>query len=162
MQANYMTRASYERLSEEARRLKEVEIPRLGREKLEAASQGDLRENAGYEAARDRLHLLQARLAQISEQLAGVHFIEDLRVPGDIVSIATAVRLLDLDGGEEVEYVILGPADADADRHVISHLSPLARGMITKRRGEEFAVETPGGTRRFRVLAIRAWGAPLR
>ena len=74
MPANYMTRKSYERLSAEARRLKEVEITRVSREKMEAAQQGDLRENAGYEAARDRLNLINARLNQIAEQLSDAQF----------------------------------------------------------------------------------------
>jgi transcription elongation factor GreA len=154
MSANYMTRESHARLNAEAKRLREVEIPKVSKEKLEAAQQGDLRENAGYEAARDRLMLLSARLDGITTQLSDARFIEELQVPGDIVSIATKVRLLDLDAGEEVEYRILGPADADLSRGIISFESPLARGMIAQRVAQEFAVETPGGIRRFRILSI--------
>jgi transcription elongation factor GreA len=152
-----MTRKSYERLSAEARQLKEVEIPRVSREKMEAARQGDLRENAGYDAAKDRLDLIHAKLAQIGEQLAGAHFIEDLKIPGDIVSLGTRVMLLDLDEGREVAYCILGPADADLDRDIISFQSPLARGMIGRRVADEISVDTPGGTRRFRILSIRKY-----
>lgn len=155
MAANYMTKESHARLSAEAKRIREVEIPKVSREKLEAAQQGDLRENAGYEAARDRLILLTARLGGVVEQLSGARFIEELSVPGDIVSLATRVRLLDLDaGGEEIEYRILGPADADLEKGIISFESPLAQGMIARKASEEFSVETPGGARRFRILSI--------
>ena len=150
----YMTKESHARLSAEAKRLREVEIPKVSREKLEAAQQGDLRENAGYEAARDRLALLGARLDQISAQLSGARMIEELQVRGDVVSIGTKVSLLDLDSGQEVEYRVLGPADADLSRGIISFESPLARGMIRRRVSDEFSVETPGGTRRFRILSI--------
>jgi transcription elongation factor GreA len=151
---NYMTKESHARLTAEAKRLREVEIPKVSREKLEAAQQGNLRENAGYEAARDRLILLGARLEQITVQLAETRLIEDLQIRGDVVSLGTRVRLLDLDAGEEIEYRILGPADADLSRGIISFESPLARGMIARKVSEEFPVETPGGTRRFRILAI--------
>ena len=154
MAVNYMTKKSHERLSAEAKRLREVEIPKVSKEKLEAAQQGDLRENAGYDAARDRLILLSARLDGITSQISSARFIEELKVPGDIVSIGTKVRLLDLDVGEEVEYCILGPADADLAQGIISFESPLAKGMIAQRALQEFSVETPGGQRRFRILSI--------
>lgn len=157
MSVNYMTKKSHARLNAEAKRLREVEIPKVSREKLEAAQQGDLRENAGYEAARDRLMLLSARLDQIAAQISAARFIEELQVPGDIVSIGTRVRLLDLDAGGELEYCVLGPADADLSLNIISFESPLAKGMIARRASEEFSVETPGGERRFRILAIERY-----
>jgi len=159
MHINYMTRKSYERLSDEAKRLKEKEIPRASREKLEAAEQGDLRENAGYEAAKDKLNLIHARLAQIGEQLIGAQFIEDLRISGDIVSIGTRIKVLDLDESQEVEYCILGPADADLENRIISYQSPLGKGMIAKKVSDEFSVDTPGGLRRFKVLSIEKFRA---
>lgn len=157
MPPNYMTRASYERLCEAARKIKEVEIPRLSREKLEASRHGDLSENAEYEAAKDKLDLLHARLAQFGAQLTGVQFIEDLPVPGDIVSIGTRVRLLDMDDNEELEYCILGPADADAKKNIISYQSPLAKGMISRGEGEEILVTIPAGSKRFRILSVERY-----
>ena len=157
MPPNYMTRKSYERLGAEARRLKEVEIPRVSREKMEAAQQGDLRENAGYDAARDRLNHIHARLEQIGAMLTGAQFIEDLRIPGDIVSIGTRVTLADLDDDRHVEYSILGPADADLERNIISFQSPLARGMVGKKTADEIVVDTPGGRRRFRIISIERY-----
>lgn len=154
---NYMTRQTYERLNDEARRLKEKEIPRVSREKLEAAQQGDLRENAGYEAARDRLNFINARIHQIQDQLTDAQFIEELKVPGNIVSIGTRINLLDLDEKKEVEYCILGPADADISRNIISFQSPLAKGMIAKKVSAEITVATPGGERRFRILSIEKY-----
>ena len=149
-----MTRKSYEKLSAEARHLKEVEVTRVSREKLEAAAQGDLRENARYEAARDRLNLINARISQIAEQISGAQFIEDLKITADVVTIGTRVKLLDLDEEREVEYCILGPADADVANNIISFQSPLARAMIAKKTLAEFLAETPGGARRFKILEI--------
>jgi transcription elongation factor GreA len=154
MSTNYMTRKSFERLSAQALRIKEVEIPRVSREKLEAAKHGDLSENADYEAAKDKLDLLHARLAQLGEQMLGVQFIEDLPIPGTIVSLGTRVKLRDRENDAEVEYSILGPADADLERRIISYQSPLGRGMIGKKVGDEAIIETPGGTRSFSILSI--------
>ncbi len=154
MSANYMTKKSYERLIEKARRLKEVEVPRLSREKLEAARHGDLSENAEYEAAKDKLDLIHNRLDQLAAQMTGVQFIEDLPIPGNIVSIGTRVRLLDLDEETEVEYCILGPADADLSNNVISYKCPLAKGLIAKRPNDEVVIDTPSGKRNFRIISI--------
>lgn len=154
-----MTRKSYERLLEKARAIKEGEIPRMSREKLEASRQGDLSENAEYEAAKDALDLLHARLGGIQTQLTGVKIIDELPVTGSIVSIGTRVRLLDRDRGGEVEYSILGPADADVPNNIISYQSPLAKGMIAKKEGQEIAVETPAGTRNFTILSIEKYYA---
>jgi transcription elongation factor GreA len=152
-----MTRRSFERLSEQVRKIKEVEIPRISREKLEASQQGDLSENAEYEAAKDRLDLLHNRLEQLGTQINGAQFIEDLPIPGNIVSLGTRVKLHDIDESSELEYCILGPADADAANNVISYQSPLAKGLMTRKIGEEVSIEIPSGRKRFRILGIEKY-----
>ena len=157
MPPNYMTRRTYDRLMEKARIIKEVEIPRLSREKLDASRHGDLSENAEYTSAKEALEMLQVRLGRIREQLTGAQFIDDLPVTGEVVSLGTRVRLLDRDRCEQVEYCILGPADADAEKGIISYQSPLAKGMISRKKGEEIAVDTPSGKRSFTILSIEKY-----
>ena len=152
-----MTRASYERMQSELVNLREKELPKISKEKLEAASQGDLSENAGYEYAKQKLEMIQTKINSMEAQVSEVQFIEDLPIPGTIVSLGTVVRILDLDKKKEEEYTILGPADANASDGVISFLSPLAKGMITKKAGDEATIAIPEGTRKLKILQIRKY-----
>ena len=155
MDKNFMTRASYDRMLREIDNLRERELPQISKEKLEAASQGDLSENAGYEYAKQKLEMIQNKITAMEAQVANVQFIEELPIAGTIVSIGTVVRFLDLEKKKEEEYAILGPADADVARGVISFQSPIARAMITKKTGDEVTINIPEGTRRVKILAIR-------
>ena len=157
MGQNFMTRASYERMQSELVYLREKELPKISKEKLEAASQGDLSENAGYEYAKQKLEMIQSKINAMAAQISDVQFIEELPIPGTIVSLGTVVRLMDLDKKKEERYTILGPADADAAQGVISFQSPLAKGMITKKVGDEVTIQIPEGTRKVKILEIRKY-----
>ena len=157
MAQNFMTRVSYERMQSELAILREKELPKISKEKLEAASQGDLSENAGYEYAKQKLEMIQTKINTMEAQVSDVQFIEDLPIPGKIVSLGTVVRVLDLDKKNEQEYTILGPADTNASDGVISFLTPLAKGMITKRVGDEVTITIPEGTRKLKILQIRKY-----
>ena len=160
MAQNFMTRVSYERMQSELIHLREKELPKISKEKLEAASQGDLSENAGYEYAKQKLEMIQTKINTMEAQVSDVQFIEDLPVPGTIVSLGTVVRILDLDKKKEEEFTILGPADTNASEGVISFLSPLAKGMITKKAGDEVTIPIPEGTRKLKILAVRKFSSP--
>ncbi len=155
MAQNFMTRASYERMQQEIINLREREMPKIAKEKLEAASQGDLSENAGYEYAKQKLEMIQNKITAMEGQVTDVQFIDDLAVPGTIVSIGTVVRFLDLDKKKEETFTILGPADANVSEGVISFQSPIAKGMIAKKVGDEASINIPEGTRRVRILEIK-------
>ena len=157
MDKNFMTRGSYDRMQQEITNLREREMPKIAKEKLEAASQGDLSENAGYEYAKQKLEMIQNKITTMEGQVANVQFIEDLPVPGTIVSIGTIVRFLDLDKKKEETFTILGPADANVSDGVISFQSPIAKGMITKKVGDEAMIAIPEGTRRVKILEIRKY-----
>ncbi len=157
MGQNFMTRASYERMQQEITNLREKELPKIAKEKLEAASQGDLSENAGYEYAKEKMEMIQNKITTMEGQVAAAQFIEDLRVPGTIVSIGTIVRFVDLEKKKEEQFTILGPADADVAGGVISFQSPLAKGMITKKVGDEVTINIPEGTRKIKILDIKKY-----
>ena len=157
MGQNFMTRASYERMQQEITNLREKELPKIAKEKLEAASQGDLSENAGYEYAKEKMEMIQNKITTMEGQVADAQFIEDLPVPGTIVSIGTIVRFVDLEKKKEEQFTILGPADADVAGGVISFQSPLAKGMITKKVGDEVTINIPEGTRKIKILDIKKY-----
>ncbi len=157
MAKNFMTRASYERIHEEITELREKDLVKISKEKMEAASQGDLSENAGYEYAKQKMEMIQNKITALEAQVADVQFIDDLPIPGTIVSIGTVVKLLDMEKKKEEQFAILGPADADIAKGVISFQSPLAKGMITKKAGDEVTIQIPGGTRKVKILEIKKY-----
>ena len=156
---NLMTRKRYDELTVILKKLREEEIPEVSKLKLLAAQEGDLRENSGYDAAKSKLDLLQARAADYENMLAGVEFIDDLSVGGEIVSVGTIVELVDETSGEKEKYTILGPADSDPANGVISFQTPLARGIIGKPAGTRVSIELPNGTKKARIESISVYRA---
>ncbi len=154
MEKNFMTKKAHAVLEEKLKNLREKELPAISREKQEAASQGDLSENAGYEYAKQKLEMVQNKIRELSAELEHIQYIEELPVKGDIISIGTVVSFMDLDKNKEVVYTILGPADSDHAGNIISFKSPLARGMITKKVGDTITIQIPEGERKLKVLKI--------
>lgn len=153
--SHFFTRASHARLSEEFARLRTQELPSLSRAKNVAAAEGDLSENAEYQATRERLEMLQRRIYELEEQLRAPRFIEDLPISCDTVSIGTKVRCLDLETRQEVVYTILGPADTAPEKNIISFQAPLGHGLIGKELDDEVLITIPAGKRRLRILDIQ-------
>lgn len=154
---HFLTRKTHQRISEELTRLREVDLVAISREKLECAEQGDLRENFGYHEAKKKLEMIQNRIRQLTEIIMGTQFIDELAIPGNIVSLGTTIRVLDLENQQELQYHILGPEDADLKRDIISFQSPLARGLITKKAGDTVSVPIPDGTRKLKILQIEKY-----
>ena len=138
-----MTKATYHRLLEEMRKIKDIEIPKISKEKLEAARQGDLSENAEYEAAKEKLEFLHNRYNNIQNRIQNPEFIEELNIPGNVVSLGTVVTIRDEENNCEEKYTILGIEDSDAEKNIISYLSPLAKGLIGKKVGDRCKIELP-------------------
>ena len=117
---NYMTQETYNRLLQQLEQINNVEIPRISKEKLEAARQGDLSENAEYEAAKEKLEFLQSRFFSIQDRLNNPIFIDNLNIPGTIVSLGTIVTYKDLEKGVTSTYTILGAEDSNLEKNIIS------------------------------------------
>jgi transcription elongation factor GreA len=145
-----------EQLRAELRKLKAEDRPAIIRAIAEARSHGDLSENAEYHAAREQQGFIEGRITEIERRLAQAQVIDPATLPdtGKVVFGATVV-LAPVDGGAEVSYQIVGDDEADIRRGLISINSPIARALIGRAPGDEVEVETPGGTRRFEVLALR-------
>ena len=153
--SHFFTRTSHARLSEELNRLRTQELPAVSKAKQVAAAEGDLSENAEYQANREKLEMVQRRIHELEEQLHAPRFIEELRITCDSVSIGTKVRCLDLDKDEEIVYTILGPADAEPEKNIISFQAPLGRGLIGRELDEEVTITIPAGKRTLQILDIQ-------
>ena len=151
-----LTRRGAELLREELQRLKSVERPAVINAIAEARAQGDLSENAEYDAARERQAFVEGRIAEIESKLANAQVIDPttLEADGRVVFGAT-VDLEELESGETVTYQIVGDDEADIKSGRISVSSPIARALIGRNVDDVAEVKAPGGLREYQILDVR-------
>ena len=145
-----------EKLKEELARLKNVERHAVIQAIAEARAQGDLSENAEYEAAKDKQGFIEGRILEIESKLAAAQIIDPktLNAEGRVV-FGSTVDLEDEDSGAKVTYQIVGDDEADLKQGLISISSPIARALIGKVEGDVAEVQAPGGLRHYEVMAVR-------
>ena len=145
-----------EKLKDELARLKNVERHAVILAISEARAQGDLSENAEYEAAKDKQGFIEGRILEIESKLAAAQIIDPktLDAEGRVV-FGSTVDLEDEDSGIKVTYQIVGDDEADLKHGLISISSPIARALIGKVEGDVAEVQAPGGLRHYEVMAVR-------
>ena len=150
-----ITKRGAEKLKTELHRLKTVDRPAVIAAIAEARAQGDLSENAEYEAAKDRQGFIEGRIQEIEGKLSAAQIIDPSAVDaaGCVVFGAT-VELEDEDSGDAVTYQIVGEDEADLKLGRINVSSPIARALIGKEEGDTAEVQAPGGVRRYEVVTV--------
>ena len=153
---NSNTAAAVDKLKDELQRLKSVERHAVIQAIAEARAQGDLSENAEYEAAKDKQGFIEGRILEIESKLAAAKVIDPstLDAEGKVVFGAT-VDLEDESSGSSVTYQIVGDDEADLKLGLISISSPIARALIGKEVGDIAEVQAPGGVKSYEVMAVR-------
>ncbi|MEF7614551.1 transcription elongation factor GreA [Aquincola sp. MAHUQ-54] len=151
-----LTRRGFEKLKEELHRLKSVERHAVIQAIAEARAQGDLSENAEYEAAKDKQGFIEGRILELEGKLAAAQVIDpaDLDAGGRVVFGAT-VDLEEESSGAQVTYQIVGDDEADLKLGLISISSPIARALIGKETGDVADVQAPGGVKSYEVVDVR-------
>ena len=150
-----ITKRGAEMLKEELHRLKTGERPAVIAAIAEARAQGDLSENADYDAAKDRQGFIEGRIQEIEGKLSVAQVIDPSAVDGGgKVVFGATVELEDEDSGDTVKYQIVGEDEADLKRGLINISSPIARALIGKEEGDTAEVQAPGGIRRYEVVAV--------
>lgn len=151
-----LTKRGAEKLKEELHRLKHVERPAVVNAIAEARAQGDLSENAEYDAAKDKQGFIEGRIMEIEGKLSAAQIIDpsSLDAGGRVVFGAT-VELEIESTGDVVVYQIVGEDEADLKQGLISISSPIARALIGKEAGDTAAVQAPGGVRNYEVIEVR-------
>lgn len=145
-----------EKLKNELARLKNVERHAVIQAISEARAQGDLSENAEYEAAKDKQGFIEGRIQEIEAKLAAAQIIDPARLDaGGRVVFGSTVDLEDEDNGAKVTYQIVGDDEADLKLRLISISSPIARALIGKEPGDIAEVQAPGGLRHYEIVAVR-------
>jgi transcription elongation factor GreA len=151
-----ITKRGAELLKEELIRLKTKERPAVINAISEARAQGDLSENAEYDAAKERQSFIEGRIADLEGKLGAAQIIDPALLDADgRIVFGSTVHLEDLESGEKVTYQIVGVDEADLKELKVSITSPIARAMIGKFTGDIVAVDAPSGVREYEVLDVR-------
>ena len=144
-----------EKLKAELHQLKTVERPSVINAIAEARAQGDLSENAEYDAAKDRQGFVEGRIQEVEGKLSAAQIIDPSSVDaGGKVVFGTTVELEEESTGEVVKYQIVGEDEADLKLGLINISSPIARALIGKEEGDVAVVQAPGGEKRYEIVAV--------
>ena len=150
-----ITTRGAEMLKAELHRLKTVERPAVINAIAEARAQGDLSENADYDAAKERQGFIEGRIQEIEDKLSAAQVIDPASVDaGGKVVFGATVDLEDEDSGAAVTYQIVGGDEADLKLGLINISSPIARALIGKEEGDTAEVQAPGGIKRYEIVAV--------
>jgi transcription elongation factor GreA len=126
----------------------------LPKEILRARELGDLSENAEYHAAKERQGLVNARLGQLQKRLGELSMIDLTKVPKDRVGFGSTVLVYDIVKSVEIEYRLVTSEESDAKAGLISTSSPIGRGLLNKRIGDEVKIQVPGGSLEYEIVRI--------
>ena len=151
-----LTKRGAELLKEELHRLKTVERPAVIQAIAEARAQGDLSENAEYDAAKDKQGFIEGRILEVEGKLSVAQIIDPAALDaGGRVVFGATVDLEEEESGDAVTYQIVGEDEADLKLGLISVGSPIARALIGKEAGDVAEVRAPGGIKRYEVVEVR-------
>lgn len=152
---NLLTREGLKNLESELENLKSVKRKEVAQKIKEAREQGDLSENAEYDAAKDEQRDIEARIEEIEKILKNVDVIDVDDVDVQKINVGCQVKLFDYEYNEEVEYMIVGSSEANSLKKKISNESPIGSALIGKTINDELEVETLSGVLKFKVLDIK-------
>jgi len=150
-----ITRQGYDALRKELEKLKSIERPKNIRAIEEARAHGDLSENAEFDAAKDRQSFLEGRIRELEYKLSVADIIDPDNQPKDRAVFGCTVVLENIDSGDEVTYQLVGPEESNIKEGRISIDSPLGKGIIGKRLGDEISINAPAGKRQYELVDIR-------
>ncbi len=150
-----ITKIGSEKLKAELHQLKTVDRPWVINAISEARAQGDLSENAEYEAAKDRQGFVEGRIQEIEGKLSVAQIIDPSEMDaGGKVVFGSTIELQDEDTGNKVTYQIVGEDEADIKFGRVNISSPIARALIGKDEGDSVDVMAPGGVKRYEIIAV--------
>ena len=152
---NILTKEGLKRYEDELHELKVVRRQEVAQKIKEAREQGDLSENAEYDAAKDEQRDIEARIEELEKILKDVEIVDMTDIDTDKIGVGCKVRLFDEEFEEEVEYKIVGSTEADSLKNKISNESLVGRALIGASVGSTVVVEAPAGNISYKVLEIQ-------
>ena len=149
-----MTRNGVERLKEELHQLKSQDRPNIIQAIAEARAQGDLSENAEYDAAKEAQGLLEMRISKLEETLANARIIDESQLDNSKVLVLSTVTIKNKVNGQEMTYTLVAESEADLKTGKISVNSPIGKGLLGKAVGDTAEIQVPSGKIEFEVVKI--------
>jgi transcription elongation factor GreA len=150
----FLTPEGYEKLKKEIDFLKKVRRRELSEEIGRARAQGDISENAEYDAAKEAQALNEKRIAELEDKLARAQLIDDSNIAKEEIRIGATVKLKDLTSEKELQYTLLSELEADVSQGIISVTSPVGKALLGHKENEIVEIKIPAGTLKYRVLKI--------
>lgn len=148
-----ITKEGYDKVKEKLSELK-AEFDTLPAIIAEAREKGDLKENAEYHAAREKQGLLQAQISKLESDLAVCEIVDPSKMNKDIVTFGKRVKVKDKNSNAVSEYRIVGELEADMSKNEITIVTPIARGLLTKKVGDVVTIKVPAGDKVLEILEI--------
>lgn len=152
---NILTYQGLQKLEDELQNLKVVRRKEVAQKIKEAREQGDLSENAEYDAAKDEQRDIELRIEELEKLLKNAEVVDEDEIDLDKISIGCKVRVYDVDFDEEMEFRIVGSTEANSLQNKISNESPVGQALMGKKAGDVVDVETQAGVIQYKVLEIQ-------
>ncbi len=154
MAISYMTKAGYDKKMQELAHLENVERPAVVQAIVEAREKGDLSENAEYDAARERQGMLEAKIAELKNLIAGARIIDESKINTDEVQLLTKVTIKNLGNNIKMTYTIVTETESNLKEGKISITTPIAKGLVGHKVGDVVEIQAPAGMMKFEILDI--------
>ncbi len=150
----YLTQEGFNKLREELDHLLNVRRREIAEQIAEAKAEGDLRENAGYDEAKNAQAFAEGRIRELEVKIRNAQIIDDSNSPTNLVALGRKVVVQEEGTSDEESYVIVGSTEADPRNGRISNESPIGKALMGKRKGAKVTVNTPGGNINFKIVRI--------
>ena len=154
MAISYMTKSGYDKKMQELAHLENVERPAVVQAIVEAREKGDLSENAEYDAARERQGMLEAKIAELKNLIAGARMLDESKINTDEVQLLTKVTIMNLANKAKMTYTIVTETESNLREGKISITTPIAKGLVGHKVGDVVEIQAPAGTMKFEILEI--------
>ena len=151
----FLTKKGYDERVARLEELKVVRRKEVAQKLKEAREQGDLSENAEYDAAKDEQRDIETQIAELEEILKNAEVVQDNNTDKDAIKMESVVKLHDVEYDEDIEYVIVGSSEADSLNNKISNESPLGAAMLGKNVGDTVKVEAPAGVIEYKIISVQ-------
>ncbi len=153
-EVKYFTKDGLEKLKGELEHLKSVERPAISQQIAEAREKGDLSENAEYDAAKNAQGMLELKISKLENTLSSARVIDESQLEEGKVSILSTVKLKNLKNKASMSYTLVPENEANIKEGKISVSSPIARGLLGKKQGEQVEIQVPAGLLTFEILEV--------
>lgn len=150
----YLTREAYQKIKGEIDFLKTSKRKKLATEIGEAREKGDIKENAEYDAAKEAQALNEKKISEMEGQLSRSEILDESRIPKDIISIGSIVKLLDLGSNEEEQYTLVSEMESNYAEGKISINSPIGKGLLGFKKDDVVEIKIPAGVLKYKIVDI--------